>query len=494
MINAMITLKPENQLNKPDPRITEYITATEELKRGNYNVSVPVMPPDMVGRLGASIQELAHILEIRYQQLHKLATLTADINAGLLLDNILEKVYHNFLEFIPYNRIGFSLLEETPAGMIVKAYWAKSDQPAIKLSKGYSAPLAGSSLQTIIDTGEPRIIKDLEAYLQQKPQSDSTRLIVAEGLRASLTCPLIANGVPVGFMFFSSMQPGIYADVHVDIFQSISGQLAVILEKGRLVTELATQKVEIEKQNDELRQLNELKNKFLGMAAHDLRGPLGNIKLSASLLSEYQDDLPKDEADGILADIVSQSNYMLALINDLLDVTKIENGKLDLNLTPVLLTSFLSEAATRHNQIAAGKNSRVVLESFPPVTYNVDAVKLRQVVDNLISNAIKFSPPNSTVRVYIKEQATGWRINVVDQGPGILPADRKKLFQEFAKLSARPTAGEDSTGLGLAITRRIVEAHGGEIGVDSEPGHGANFWFVLPRKLINRRLSPEQEK
>jgi hypothetical protein len=329
--------------------------------------------------------------------------------------------------------------------------------------------------------------------LRHKPQSDPTRLIVAEGLRASLTCPLVANGVPVGFMFFSSTQPGVYADVHIDIFQSISGQLAVILEKGRLVTELAAQKVKIEKQNDELRQLNELKNKFLGMAAHDLRGPLGNIKLAASLLSEYQDDFSQEESEELMGNIVSQSDYMLALINDLLDVAKIENGNLELILKPVSLGQFLNDAVVRHNQVAAAKNTRVMLESVPPITYNVDAVKLRQVIDNLVSNAVKFSPPNSTVRVNVRELAAGWRINIVDQGPGILPADREKLFQEFARLSAQPTAGEESIGLGLAIARRIVEAHGGEIGVDSEPGHGANFWFILPRKLINRRLSLEQQ-
>ncbi|GAB4455878.1 MAG: hypothetical protein Kow0031_37350 [Anaerolineae bacterium] len=484
----------DNSNSKPesDSRISHYIAVTEELKRGNYNVSVPATPTDQVGRLGKSIQELAQVLEVRYQQLHKLANLTADINAGLLLDNILDKVYDNFFEFIPYNRIGFSLLEDTERGKVVRAYWARTDLPAVKLPKGYSAPLAGSSLENIIRTGEPRIINDLEDYLRHKPESDSTRLIVAEGLRASLTCPLVANGVPVGFMFFSSVRPGMYADMHVDIFQSISGQLAVILEKGRLVTELAAQKGEIEAQYEELRQLNELKNKFLGMAAHDLRGPLGNIRLSATLLSEYRQDLDEDEAGGILGDIVGQANYMLALINDLLDVAKIENGNLQLNLASLSLNAFLQEAMTRHNQIAAGKNSTVVLESAPVTNFKVDAVKLRQVVDNLISNAIKFSPPGSTIRVSTRELATGWRINVLDQGPGILPADRQKLFQEFARLSARPTGGEDSTGLGLAISRRIVEAHGGEIGVDSEPGHGANFWFTLPRKLIDYRKLPEQ--
>jgi signal transduction histidine kinase len=106
---------------------------------------------------------------------------------------------------------------------------------------------------------------------------------------------------------------------------------------------------------------------------------------------------------------------------------------------------------------------------------------LRQVVDNLISNAVKYSPPGSRVTVTVETSGdSGWRINVADEGPGITPADRKKLFKDFARLSARPTGGEKSIGLGLAISRRVVEAHGGKIGVDSEPGRGANFWFTLP--------------
>jgi signal transduction histidine kinase len=465
-----------------DERIRQYIEATERLKRGEYDVMLPSTSSDGLGRLGKSLLELAQTLEAKYQQLHKLVELTQDINAGLLLDNILEKVYENFFEFVPYNRIGFSLLEQTEKGPLVRAYWAKSDQPVMKIGKGYSAPLPGSSLEVIMDTGEPRILNDLVAYLENKPESDSTRLVVAEGMRSSLTCPLIANGIPVGFMFFSSIRPRMYADVHIDIFQSIAGQLAVIIEKGRLVTELATQKSEIEKQNVELRDLNQVKNRFLGMAAHDLRGPLGNIQLSATVLQEMADDLSPEEREDVLGDVIDQTGYMLNLLDELLDVTKIESGNLDLNREKISLADFLKQAGERFCQVAAAKDSRVILEDIPSIELYLDPVRLRQVIDNLLSNAIKYSPPGSTVWVGATEKAQGWRVYVTDQGPGISASDRQKLFIEFARLSARPTAGEKSIGLGLAITKRIVEAHGGEIGVDSEPGQGATFWFILPRR------------
>ena len=134
----------------------------------------------------------------------------------------------------------------------------------------------------------------------------------------------------------------------------------------------------------------------------------------------------------------------------------------------------------RHNKLAEVKGSHVVLEGEPAGSLMVDRGRLRQVIDNLISNAVKYSPPGSTVRVRGFHQDDGWRIEVQDEGPGIAEKDRNRLFMDFSRLSARPTGGEKSIGLGLAISRRLVEAHGGQIGVDSVPGHGATFWFTIP--------------
>jgi signal transduction histidine kinase len=460
-----------------DGRIPLYLEVIQRLKRGEYDLAVPV-GSDEIGRLGEALCDLASALESRNREAQKLDQITARINAGLLLDDILENVYHDFRGVIPYNRIGFSLIEND--GQTVRARWAKSDQPEIKLMKGYAAPLEDSSLQTILTTGRPRILNDLAEYLEQKPDSQSTRLIVAEGIRSSLTCPLIADGVPVGFIFFSSIQPNTYADAHVETFSRIAGQLSVIVEKGRLVSELSEQKAAIERQNEELRRLNDLKNTFLGIAAHDLRNPIGAIQTSVDLLMDPAFGISEEDRVSLLQRMGRYTRHMLALLDDLLEVTQIESGKLSLNLEPVNLRGFLDEAIQQQAMLAAPKGTRVLLEVVPEGTVVVDPLRLRQVVDNFISNAVKFSPPGSTVRVSAERILAGWQVNVQDEGPGITEQDRNRLFQDFARLSAKPTGGEKSTGLGLAIARRIVEAHGGQIGVDSEPGHGATFWFTLP--------------
>jgi K+-sensing histidine kinase KdpD len=292
--------------------------------------------------LDEALRDLAHALEARERNTHKLDRITAHINAGLLLDDILELVYQDFQDVIPYNRIGFALIEDD--GQTVRARWAKSDQPVLKLTKGYAAPMAGSSLETIIKTGQPRILNDLLDYLKAKPDSKSTVLIVAEGMRSSLTCPLVANGVPVGFIFFSSIEPHVYADVHLDIFSRIADQLAVIVEKGQLVSELTAKKAAIEQQNEELRRLDELKNNFLGIAAHDLRSPIINIQLMADYLQDPTAGLTEAEKETFLNTISQQTSHLLALLNDLLDVSQIEAGQLKLNMESIDLKRFLGEA------------------------------------------------------------------------------------------------------------------------------------------------------
>lgn len=231
-----------------DDRIPRFIEAAEALRDGHFGIRVPEAgSADQVARLGTALNDLSSALERRWREVAEVDAIAARINAGLLLDDVLEDFYREARDIFPYDRIGFSLLES--GGTVVRARWARSDLGPLRLGRGYAAPLEGSSLASILETGQPRIINDLVAYLESKPTSESTRLVVEEGVRSSLTCPLVANGVPVGFIFFSSRHPDAYRDAHVDVYRRIAGQLSVIVEKGRLISELSEQKAALEVRN-----------------------------------------------------------------------------------------------------------------------------------------------------------------------------------------------------------------------------------------------------
>jgi diguanylate cyclase (GGDEF)-like protein len=219
-----------------DIRVSRYRKAAEALGQGQFDVSIPIGAPDEVAGLGRALRALARTLKTQAEQSVMLAKITQKMNEGLVIEDVLDHVYENFFSLIPYDRIGLALLEEGRA--VVRAHWARSKATEIKLPLGYSAGLATSSLAEIIRTGKPRILNDLETYLVAHPQSDSTRRIVAEGMRSSLTCPLMAKGEPFGFLFFSSMTKNTYTGDHQELFLQIAGQLAVILEKSRLYENL----------------------------------------------------------------------------------------------------------------------------------------------------------------------------------------------------------------------------------------------------------------
>lgn len=162
----------------------------------------------------------------------KLNTVTSQANSGIVIDDVLDHIYESFRPIIPYDRMGFALLEDD--GQMLRSRWSRSETTKVKLVPGYSAAMVGSSLMEILRTGKPRILNDLQEYLQKNPNSDSTKKILAEGIRSSLTCPLIAMGKPIGFLFFSSSKPNTYENIHVDLFLQIAAQLSAIIEKSRL--------------------------------------------------------------------------------------------------------------------------------------------------------------------------------------------------------------------------------------------------------------------
>jgi signal transduction histidine kinase len=249
----------------------------------------------------------------------------------------------------------------------------------------------------------------------------------------------------------------------------------------RLNSELATVQRELTKKNLELERANQLKNQFLGMAAHDLRNPIGAIRSFSMLLLDAEFPVPIERRRNILERIKASSDFMLGLIDDLLDLSAIESGQLRMDARDVDIAMLVRENVELNRALAKEKQIDVTLDVASDVPHVLaDARKVEQILNNLLSNAVKFSSPGTVVRVSVRAAEEGVWLVVADQGPGIPAAELATLFRPFHRGTPRGTAGERSTGLGLAIVKRLVDGHGGRLSCDSIVGRGTTFSVWLP--------------
>lgn len=298
-----------------DSRVSRYRQVAEALRRGQFDIDIPIGESGDISELGEALRALAESLKSQSERSVRLAEITQRVNEGLLVDEVLDHVYENFFSLIPYDRIGLALIEENTA--LVRSYWVRSEANEIRLPLGYSAGLTGSSLEGIIRTGRPRILNDLEAYLVQHPASDSTRRIVEEGMRSSLTCPLVVKGQPVGFLFFSSMEANVYREVHQEIFLQIAGQLAITLEKGRIYQELLDTTEELRRARDALqteatrdsltglwnrRSILELLQREIARAGREQK-PLSAVMIDIDHFKNINDRIGHHAGDEVLTEV-----------------------------------------------------------------------------------------------------------------------------------------------------------------------------------------------
>ncbi len=234
--------------------------------------------------------------------------------------------------------------------------------------------------------------------------------------------------------------------------------------------------------NRKLSELNELMNQFVVMASHDLRSPITSIRGLTEILLEDFDELDAETMKKFIAMIHTANNNMLFLLDDILDASLLENEKLVLKFEAGSLTRLIEERAGFHRAFAAKKNISIHPDLDDLPQFGFDPERITQVLDNLLSNAIKFSAPGNPVYVRLKRFGKHAKVSVEDFGPGIDPQDRAKLFKLFQKLKSKSTGGEPSSGLGLAISKKVIEAHHGRMEVETTVGSGSTFSFEIPMR------------
>jgi signal transduction histidine kinase len=276
--------------------------------------------------------------------------------------------------------------------------------------------------------------------------------------------------------------PGEFAKNTVEIIKTFAAQSALAIQNARLFQEIA----------DKGRQLevaSQHKSQFLANMSHELRTPLNAILGYTELMADGAYGEPSEKMLGVLKRLEAQGKHLLGLINDVLDLSKIEAGQLELELSGYSIQDIAQTVRSTLEPLAAEKKLGFKVAVAPQLPAGRgDGRRLTQVLINLVGNAIKFTDAGE---VAIKAEANNgsFHVSVRDTGPGISAADQTKLFQEFQQADNAITRKKGGTGLGLAISKRIIEMHGGRIWVESQPGQGSTFAFTLP-VIVERQVEP----
>ncbi len=279
---------------------------------------------------------------------------------------------------------------------------------------------------------------------------------------------------------------------------------AEILRQQRILEDQAAEievaNTELHETNIRLHEIDQEKNEFLGIAAHDLKNPLSSIMMVVSMVQRYRTHLSEEEVAEQLSKVEMTARRMSEIITNLLDVNAIETGMLHLEWTSYAAAPVVEHIVDHHKLRAESKQITLICELDPETRIYGDCNRTIAVIDNLVSNAIKYSPPGKRVWIEVKGQAMSAKkhgsnlkpvpccsILVKDEGPGLSAEDKEKLFGKFVRLTAQPTGGEHSTGLGLSIVKKLVEAMSGRVWCESELGKGATFIVELPSEELHLR-------
>jgi signal transduction histidine kinase len=294
-----------------------------------------------------------------------------------------------------------------------------------------------------------------------------------------LGVPMVREGVPVGVLCVNWRERGEVPERFIRLLQTFADQAVIAVENVRLFNE-------IQEKSRQLEVANKHKSDFLANMSHELRTPLNAIiGFSEVMLGGMAGTMPEKQKE-FIGDIRDSGKHLLALINDILDLSKIEAGRMELDVTRFDLPAAMSNAMTLVRGRAERHGIRLSSDISGEVgPYEGDERKFKQIMLNLLTNAVKFTPEGGTVTMGATRLNGAYVFSVRDTGVGIAPEDQEAIFEEFKQVGKDYDRKAEGTGLGLALTKRLVELHGGRIDVESTVGKGSKFTFTLPIETMD---------
>lgn len=388
-------------------------------------------------------------------------------SAGYSPQDILTFVFNESRSLFQCNRLALAFL--TDGDERIKSYSVVADYEPIYLKSGYSEEIQNSSLEFVLKNRRPRIIHDLSEYLRRFPTSRSTKMMLHEGIRSSMTCPLSLDNRIVGLFFRSSIHPHVYSLDHVRFHLAIAERMSQVIEKVYRIEQLTTAM----KNYDEM----------LGFISHEIKSPIATTIMESKLmLNNYLGELSPSVRQR-LERIVSRNERLLEMIRDYLDVSRLEGGELRVKFTRDVDIAFLVIQPVIDVMRSDAEQKRIdIIQKLPDekVLAEIDPDLIRIVLANLISNAIKYGKEGSEIIVELKRSPEGFRLIVINEGPGFPKSEIPNLFKKYTRLQTPELIRQKGTGLGLYTVWRIVKLHRGHIQADSEQGSWARFTVDIP--------------
>ena len=410
-------------------------------------------------------------LQRRNEYLFATAEIGRLVTSTLDMPTLFSRTVNLVRDRFGFYHAGIFVTEETGFQAILQA--ATGEAGAEMLRQKHSLQVGSKSVVGgVTESGRAVVVNDTAAS-----ESHKFNPLLPE-TRAEAALPLRVGSRTIGALDIQSTQVNAFSEDDIAVLQSLADQIAIAIDNARSY-ELSMQAVK------EMREADRLKSQFLANMSHELRTPLNSIIGFSRVILKGIDGATTDLQQQDLLAIHNSGQHLLGLINDILDLSRIEAGKMELTFDEVNLAELTSSVMSTITGLF--KDKPITLHRDLPAdlpTVRADAMRIRQVLLNLLSNAAKFTDEGSiTVQASVKDSPTGHpevTVSVTDTGPGIASEDQKKLFQPFSQVDASPTRKSGGSGLGLSISNHLIQMHGGRIGVESAPGRGSTFFFTLP--------------
>jgi signal transduction histidine kinase/DNA-binding response OmpR family regulator len=402
-------------------------------------------------------------------ELRALGEISQAVSSSLDLGEVLTTIVRRAAELSGAD--GGSIFEyDSDAEEFVLRTCTGTSDTLIQALRGVRIGLRDTFMGDAVATGKVRQAPDLEAE-PPDPHVDTLR---AHGWRSMVVLPLRRQDVIFGALVVRSKASGALPVETVDLLETLAGQSVLAIHNARVFHEL-------ERKTDELQVAGQHKSEFLASMSHELRTPLNAVIGFSDVLLDRMFGELNERQDEYLRDIRNSGRHLLELINEILDLSKVEAGQMELDLDPVSLVDLIEHGVAMVRERAAGHGISLEWEVDPAIgVAEADERKLKQVILNLLSNAVKFTPDGGSVTVKARRVGDEAHVSVRDTGVGIAEEEWDRIFEAFQRGGRAARTSTEGTGLGLTLSKRIVDLHGGRLWMESELGAGSTFSFAIP--------------